>query len=227
VKAYQQAVSFVQSQPRSARAHHVLSYVLRYGGLLDESAHECETAMTLDPGEYVLRACSTTFSEMGNPQRAMDFLQTDAGSDWVRRNSVRVLLREGKLAEARQALEKLPYNNADNVGMMKPCVERALSGQPISPELQRNMQAREPESEANPDPENRYFDAVDMAFCGAKEPAVRLLKSAIAKNYCAYDALQKDPLLAPLRSMPEYQELLSAAKQCRDKFLAERNQPQR
>lgn len=227
VRAYQQAVAFVQRQPRSARAHHVLSYVLRYGGVLDESAHECETAMSLDPGEYVLRACFTTFSQMGNPQRAMDFLQTDAGSDWVRRNAVRVLLREGKLAEARQALEKLSYNNADDVGTMKPCVDRVSSGQPVSPELQRSMQAREPEFEANPDPENRYFYAADLSFCGAKDPAVRLLKSAIAGNYCAYDALQKDPLLAPLRSMPEYQELLSAAKQCRDKFLAERNQPQR
>ncbi len=224
VKAYQQATAFVQREPRSAHAHHVLSYVLRYAGLLDESAHECETAMSLDPGEYVLRACSTTFDQMGNPQRAMDFLQVDAGSDWAKRNGTRVLLREGKLAEARERLQKVPPNGGDYLDVIEACLDSALSAKPLSPEAVRAIRQREAEWLANPDPENRYFYAADMAFCGEKEVALRALKSSIEGNYCAYTALQKDPLLAPLRNAPEYQQLLSAAKQCRDKFLAERGQ---
>ena len=51
-----------------------------------------------------------------------------------------------------------------------------------------------------------------------------MLKSAIEGKYCAYTALQKDPLLASLRSTPEYTQLLSAAKQCQDNFLAQRAQ---
>jgi hypothetical protein len=61
-----------------------------------------------------------------------------------------------------------------------------------------------------------------MAFCGEKDKALRLLKSAIEGKYCAYTALQKDPLLAPLRGTPEFTQLLSAAKQCHADFLAER-----
>jgi len=224
VKAYQQAKAFVQREPKSARAHHVLSYVLRYAGLLDESARECDTAISLNPNEYVLRACSTTFSEMGNPQRAMEFLQVDAGSDWVTRNSVRILVREGKLAEARVAAQKMRQNNTDYRRVLEACVERAASGERLSPELNRAIQEREAQLQMDPDPENRYFYAADATICGAHDVALRLLKSSVEGKYCAYDALQKDPLLAPLRGAPEFPQLLSAAKQCKDTFLAERSQ---
>jgi hypothetical protein len=63
-----------------------------------------------------------------------------------------------------------------------------------------------------------------LAFCGQEDTAVRLLKSAIDGNYCAYVALEKDPLLAPLRNTPVFSQLLSAAKQCQDTFLAGRTQ---
>ena len=76
----------------------------------------------------------------------------------------------------------------------------------------------------NPDPENRYLFATDVAFCGQKDLALRLLKSAIDGKYCAYAALQKDPILAPLRSTPAFAHLLGDAKRCQDNFLAERNQ---
>jgi len=49
------------------------------------------------------------------------------------------------------------------------------------------------------------------------------LKSAIAKNYCSFTALQTDPLLVKLRSTPEFGQLLSAAKECQKKFLEERD----
>jgi hypothetical protein len=51
---------------------------------------------------------------------------------------------------------------------------------------------------------------------------VRLLKKAVEQNYCAYTALQTDPLLVKLRGIPEFIELLSAAKECQSKFLGER-----
>ena len=61
------------------------------------------------------------------------------------------------------------------------------------------------------------------AYCGEKEVAFELLKTSIEGRYCAYQALEKDPLLAPLRGTPEYSQLLSAAKQGQDNFLAERS----
>ena len=49
--------------------------------------------------------------------------------------------------------------------------------------------------------------------------ALRSLRKAIEKNYCAYTALQTDPLLVNLHETPEFTQLLSDAKQCQNRFL--------
>ncbi len=48
--------------------------------------------------------------------------------------------------------------------------------------------------------------------------AVRFLRRAVEQNYCAYSALQTDPLLANLRASPEFKPLLLAASDCQKKF---------
>jgi eukaryotic-like serine/threonine-protein kinase len=224
VKAYQDAQALVERQPKNPVSHFALGYMLRYAGLLDESAKACNDAYTLDSGNYLLRACSFTFSQMGDTQRAMQFIDLDAGSNFYKANVVRILLREGKLDEARAALKDLPAD--DRTKFFEVCLARPSTSQPAFSESDHSFREREAPLETNPDPENRYLAATDMAYCGEKESAVRLLKSAIEGKYCAYEALQKDPLLSSIRSMPEYPPLLSEAKQCRDTFLAERNQPQ-
>jgi hypothetical protein len=52
---------------------------------------------------------------------------------------------------------------------------------------------------------------------------LQLLKSSIAGHFCAYAGLQNDSVWAKLRGTPEFAELVTAAKQCRDSFLAERS----
>jgi hypothetical protein len=81
----------------------------------------------------------------------------------------------------------------------------------------------EPKLFSNPDSENRFIFASDLAFCGQNDGAVRLIKSSIEGNYCAYQALQSDPLLATIHGMSEFPQLLAAAKQCQDNFLAGRD----
>ncbi len=221
--AYKDAADLVKRQPGNAWAHFFLGYVLRYAGLLDESARECETALSLDPGNFGFRSCSLTYLSMGNPQRAMDFMRLDAGSDWSNRNMVRVFLAEGKLPEAREALQKLPAERV-TTKFWTACLDRQSSihsphaePEPVSSEAEASLLS-------NPDPENRYLFAGDMAFCGEKPAGLRLLKTAIDARYCAYQAMQKDPMFASLRGAPEFTQLLSTAKQCQDTFLAERAQ---
>ena len=221
--AYTEAHGFVLRQPGNAEGHFALAYVLRYAGLLDESARECETALSLDPGNYGFRSCSFTFWAMGNLERGMDFVRLDAGSDWANRVTVRFLMGAGKLEEAREAFKKVMPNPF--APFYTACLGRASPAQPPSAEENRALQELEPRMLGNPDPENRHFNAGVLAFCGEKESALRLLKSAIEGHYCgAYTTLQKDPILAPIRSAPEYSQLLAAAKQCRDSFVAQRDQ---
>jgi hypothetical protein len=51
-----------------------------------------------------------------------------------------------------------------------------------------------------------------------------MIEGAIQKNYCAFEALQNDPLLAKSRQTAEFRKLLSEATVCQDRFLSERNQ---
>src|SRR5437667_426612 len=108
--AYAEASALVKKRPESAQAHFALAYVLRYVGLLDQSAHECETALASDRGNYIFRSCALVFMELNQQQRAMDFVRLDAGSEWAARTAAYIFLREGKLAEARQSIQKTSAN---------------------------------------------------------------------------------------------------------------------
>ncbi len=222
VKAYKTATDLLRRHPDNALAHFVKGYVLRYGGQLEESARECERALSIDSGNYIFRSCAFTFGQMGNPSRSIDFLNRDAGSIWYNRNLIQDLWRAGKFEEAKQASSKVPgiFGTID-----VSCSQRMASGQPLPAEVERSIRDREPDMIANIDSENRYIFAANMAFCGEKDIALRLLKSAIDGNYCAYTAMQKDPLLATLRNMPEFATVLASAKQCSDKFSAEITKP--
>jgi tetratricopeptide (TPR) repeat protein len=106
-KAYKDAKALVERHPENAAAHFTLAYVLRYGGAMEESAHECDAALALDPGNFTFRSCAFTFDQLGNYTRAMDFLQLDAGSVWASNNIMREYIRDGKLAQAKEFAEKL------------------------------------------------------------------------------------------------------------------------
>jgi serine/threonine protein kinase/tetratricopeptide (TPR) repeat protein len=220
VGAYREAQSFVQRHPESFEANAYRGYVLRYGGLLDASARDCEKAMAIDPGNYKLRGCMQTFMELGQNDRAMDFLNKDAGSDWFNSNSVRVLFRQGKLKEALEINQNRPSKDPAR-DSLKTCLTFRLAGQHPSADFARSLRATEPALQENPDPENRYLFASDFAFCEQKDAALQLLKSSVEDKYCAYQAMQQDNIWAPYRDTPEFKQILAEAKQCRDTFAAE------
>src|SRR6266446_7667762 len=107
-KAYQAAEALVKRRPDSAQAHFVMSYVYRYAGMLQQAANECNTALSLDPGNYAFRSCAWAFMELGNSERAADFVRLDAGSEWAAYATPSILLREGKSPEAREAVKRMP-----------------------------------------------------------------------------------------------------------------------
>ena len=219
VRAYKDAKALVERHPEKAEAHFTLAYVLRYGGAIEESARECDSALSLDPGNFGLRSCAFTFDQLGNYARAMDFLQLDAGSQWVSNNVMRHYLREGKVAQAKEIVEKNKDTSRFDYRMMAVCVEN-----PSSPDLAALVRDVVATRLADPDPEPRYIVATDLLFCGRKDAAVQLLRSAIAGHFCAYTGLQNDSAWTKLRGTPEFAEILSAAKKCQSDFLAQRSQ---
>ncbi len=215
-KAYVQASDLVKRRSNNAMAHFALSYVLRYAGLLEDSARECDTALALDPENYQIRSCSGPFVQLGEPERAMEFVRLDAGSEYAAMQTAVVLLGQGKPAEALQALQRASDSPLSGRDLLQACIDS-----PQSKKCDEAAQRIEATALAGVDVEPRYSAGALLAYSGRKEAAVRLLRNAIEHHYCSYTALQKDPLLAKLRETPDFRRLLTAAKSCEDAFRAE------
>jgi hypothetical protein len=177
--------------------------------MLEESAQECDAALSIDPGSYLWRSCAWAFLQLGRTLRALDYEQLDAGSEYAGFATINRLLREGKLQEAREAVKQVPLNVNDHRELLEACLQPNAGAR-----LDRIAAQTEPAVLADPDPERWYLQGAIMAFCGKKDIALRMLGRSIERNYCAYSTLQSDPLLAKLRQVPEFTRLLSAAKQC-------------
>jgi len=216
VKAYEDANALVQRRPQSAQAHFTLAYVERYAGLQD-SMHECDEALRLDPGNYFYRSCAWSFLYMGNSKRAQVYIDLDAGSEWANYVTPNLLLREGKVSEARDAVKKMPTMSRYGRDLM----EAALGLRP-SAELDHMAQERTRlAADWRTDPEQLYQEGSVMAFAGKKEAAVHLIRVAMELNFCAYSALENDPLLDRLRATPEFVELLKSARYCQEPVLTQ------
>ncbi len=96
----------------------------------------------------------------------------------------------------------------------------ACAGHRPFPEIATLASSVQPEE----DPEDNYFLAAHLAYCGQTEAALKMLRRAIGGNYCSYPAMDSDPLFANFRRKPEFAEIRSAAIGCQKKFLAERGQ---
>jgi len=208
-RAYDAATDLVRRRPQSADAHFALSYVLRYAGMLDRSTEECNAARQLDPGNFSFRTCAWSFLEMGKTDRAMDFVQLDVGSEWAAWVTPYVYLAEGNIADARTAarnMGKAPFYHRE---LMEACTA------PQRPaDIAKIVRDAESSVVMEPDAEAWYHVGALMAYCGQKEPALRLLKLAVQQNYCAYAALLDDPLLKDLRKDTAFNEVLTAASNC-------------
>ena len=215
--AYAQATALVQRHPNSAFGHFILSYVLRYAGLLRESAGQCDSAFALDRNNYQLRGCSGTFLQLGESDRAMDFIRLDAGSQYAIIQTSAILLGHGKVTDALQNIQST--SNFPWMGrvLIEACLVSHKSSQ--CSEAARNVETA---ALSQPDIEVRYGNGSLLSYCEQKDAAVRVIKNAIEHNYCAYTTLQTDPMLVKLRGTPEFAELLSSAKQCQERFLAGR-----
>lgn len=207
VQADQLASGMVRRRPDSADAHFARSYVLRYAGLLDESARECDAAFTLDAQTQTtgVKSCAVVFLLKRDYRRAMDFVRLDGGSEWARALTANILVRQGKTLEALESLGARPP-----VWGGFPALHAALSNQAV------------PRAAEDTDPEVNYFTATHLAYAQQIEPALGLLAKAIRGGYCSYPVIDSDPLLDNLRASPEFQTTRVAAAECQRAFTARR-----
>jgi eukaryotic-like serine/threonine-protein kinase len=207
--AYDAAVGLVHRRPQSADAHFALSYVLRYAGMLERSATECNEARQLDPGNFAFRSCAWVFLGLGKTEAAMDFVHLDNGSEWAAWVTPYVYLAEGKVNDARTAAKTMAPASSYHKSLMEACTAAQRPA-----DFDKIVRENESSVMIEADAENWYHVGGLMAYCGQNEPALRLLKAAVQQNYCAYSALLDDPLLKNLRKETAFNEVLTAASNC-------------
>lgn len=211
--AYDLAIDFVRKQPERAQAHFTLAYVFRYAGLLDEAMAECEAASQRDPRDSRHRTCNIPFELAGKYDRALDFVRLDSGSQWAAGAMSEIYMRQGKLKAARETAEPVfsPSGRACHEGRPRPEIQKLWAGEAVA-------------VFSLPDPEPKYFRAALLATCDMADEAFRLLRNVIESNYCAYPALDNDPLWDKVRSAPEFNQIRAQAIACRDRALTHMRQ---
>jgi len=208
-KAYEGAQALVKNRPESAEVHFVMAYVLRYAGMLEESTRECDTALALDPGNYQFRSCARAFMYLGKMDRAKEFVKLDAGSEWAGYVMPSILLREGKIQEAKEAVKVMSTNPHYHRDLLEACLQ-------LRPAADLDTIAKEEQTTvlAEADPEGWYHQGALLTYCGKKDVGTRMIKNAIEANYCAHSDLQYDPLLAKVRNEAGFTDLLVASTEC-------------
>ena len=215
VKAHEIALELVRHKPDDPNLHHVLSYVLRYGGSLNEAGRECEIVVLLAT-KVVWGSCATTFMELGNYERARFFLRRDLSSEWSKAMTIEVLMRQGRVADAvRIPAPQIPHWGSYQ--MLLACARNEPA--PVIQSLVSKV-------EIDDDPEINYLFAGHLAYCGQEDAAMRWLKTAIDHGYCSYPAMDSDPLFAALRTNGKFQKVRLAGMACLKDFVGNRDRNQ-
>ncbi len=218
--AYREAEELVRRHPNNPDVRFTLIYVLRYAGLLEESARQCEEAFSLDPTNptTALRSCAMVFLLQGDYPRALNFLSHYgdhySGSDFATSLSIDIFLRQNKEQQALQL--GLAYTPQwAGYDMLMACIQHKSAS-----EIRELAQKVQPSD----DSETNYLTAGHLAYCGQTNAAFDMLRRAIKGNYCSYPAIDTDPLFASLRTKSEFAEIRAAASQCQNNFESQRGQ---
>lgn len=212
LNGYRVALTMVRESPGNEISHVAVDYVLRYAGLDQESETQCEVARSFDRQSAMLRSCGVAFLKHGDYDKALEYFNLDADSDWNHALTIDILLREGKEKEALQV--RRPQIGAwSSYDMLLAC-----AGHQPAAEISALSKRIEPDD----DPESNYFAASHLAYCGQTAAALDMLKRTVRANYCSYPAMDTDPMFASLRSLPQYAEVRSAGKACMENFVAGR-----
>ena len=208
-RAYAAATDLVKRRPESADAHFALSYVLRYAGMQEKATQECNKARSLDPGNFNFRSCAWAFMELGQTDKALDFVHLDAGSEFAAWVMPYVYLAAGNVAQARESAKEVGKAPIYHRDLIVACTQAQRPA-----DIDRIAREAESSVLTEPDPEEWYHIGDLLAYCGQNEGALRVLKAAVQQNYCAYSALLEDPLLKNLRKETAFNQVLTAGSQC-------------
>lgn len=209
--AYLEARQLLEHFGPRADTHFSMSYVYRYGGMLEDSQRQCELARDRDPQDPGLRSCGYAYLYDGKLAPVMDFFKLDEGSYFVHWAKVLYQLRRND----REAALQVVLQAADEPirRLMQPCLE-GRSGAELDGPVEEFVQ----HWQRSDDPETAYAIAPILSFCGRPKEALAFIERGVDGNYCSFPALDHDLIWAGLRADPEFQRIRVKAVACHEKF---------
>jgi DNA-binding winged helix-turn-helix (wHTH) protein/tetratricopeptide (TPR) repeat protein len=196
----------------NAAAQFALAYVYKYGGMLDAAQRHCEAALALDRDNPDLRSCAYAFLYAGKLDRVQAFLDTDEGSFFSTWGTVLLELRRGN-AERALVAARLSAPDRHTRMLMEPCLEGRRGT-----ELDEATAAFVAYWSSRRDPELAYGLAPMLEYCGRRAEALDFLERAVAHNFCAYPALDLDPIWDGMREEPRFLRVREDAIACHRRF---------
>jgi serine/threonine protein kinase/Tfp pilus assembly protein PilF len=208
----------LRSSPNNAEAHWELGYAYRYGGMLKESAQECELARRLDPEVKINSATLNTYLYMGEYDKFLNSLPSNDSPLLVFYHGLGSYYKHN-YAEAGsdfdRAYELAPELLQAQIGksMSDGLHHHAHSGILRLKETERQMNAR-----GVSDPEAMYKIAQAYVVLGDRGDALRMLQRSTAGGFFCYSYMARDPLLNPVRNSPEFIRTLEEASRRHEQF---------
>jgi len=210
-----------QDHPNHAEVHWELGYAYRFGGMLRESAEECERARQLDPGVKITTSALNAYLYLAEYDKFLDSLPK---ADDV----ALIAFYRGFGAYYKGEREKASQE-FDHAFELDPVLLQAQIGKALSLGIRGKKQKaldvlRDVESKiadrAVGDPEASYKIAQSYAVLGEKSSALRMLRHSIEGGFFPYPYLSSDSLLGGLQGDPDFSAALEEARHRHESFKA-------
>lgn len=206
----------LKTNPNLAKAHWELSYSYRYGGMLNESKEEGETALKLDPS--VANRTFNTYLYLGDYNKFLSSLPVRKDAYFIFYRGFAYYHLENYQEAAQlfdQAYELAPTSIFGQIGRALSLSIGGKTAEGIA--LMKSCEERISEKGVH-DGEAMYKIAQVYAMLGEREAALRMLQHSIESGFFCYPYFVKDKLLDNIRNLAEFQKLLDLARTRHEKF---------
>ena len=208
----------LKTNPNYAPAHWELGYAYRFAGMLQESVAECERARELDPLVKANGSVLNSYLYLGDydkflaslpePGDSAFFLFYRGFGEYHRKNWAQATVDFDRAFEEEPSL----YTEIGKA-LSNSMQHREAEGLTILQGLDKKIEER-----GVGDPEATYKIAEAYSVLGDKSSAVRALRASVDGGFFSYPYLSTDPLLAPLRDVPEFSQILEVSRRRYQEF---------
>lgn len=214
-KSVQLSRKSLEINPNNADSHFYLGYAYRYAGFLEEAIAEQEKALALDPGNIKFRSIGTTYTYLGEYQKALRGFELDSGSPYTLGWLGEVHLRMQQPIAALEFFNRVLEIEPESVLGLWATGMKAY----IENKREEGLAAiRKIEQLGVFDSEQWYHWANLYGFLGDTRGCVRLLHKAVDGGFFNYPRMLTDSFLDSARQDPEFQRVLTLAKEKHEAF---------